>query len=75
LRGRERERKRERDKEREKERKKEGKRERKRDEEKEFDTCKARVAQLVKYKYCDSHRCTWVENPREGILDVFCQNP
>ncbi len=45
MRGRERERNRER----EKERKKERKRERKRHKEKELDTCKARVAQLVKY--------------------------
>ena len=21
------------------------------------------------------HRCTWVENPGEGVPDVFCQNP
>ena len=33
------------------------------------------IAPQIKIKFCYVHKCTGVENPREGVPDVFCQNP
>jgi hypothetical protein len=36
---------------------------------------KASVRKTKMWKTWSVHRCTWVENPEEGVPDVFCQNP